>query len=350
MQDGISMRMMTVEDGPAIAALSDQSADAGAVGFRNRYHYDAYATIMALHENACGVVAEAPDHPGIVGMGMMSLGECQYEGAVRPFAYLFSLTVHPAYRRRGIASRLAERRVQIAREKNGPGGVILAGIQQGNTGSQRTAARWRNQMIAGRALVPAVKMRSAPPPREKYAVRQAEPGDFEEIAARQNAFYAGFNFYPPRTAAEIAGWHAQQPFGESVRSYWVASDPQGRPVAGASVTEEGKCVTIEIQRMSLLFRAANRLVKLFPPDRRFKRLHVKDLWFAPGHEQAGAYLWEHLRWELRERGSLMMTFIDRQSPLAGIIRLPWYLPKPGGWLVLSAPMPASEARPLYFMM
>jgi predicted N-acetyltransferase YhbS len=351
MQKEFTLRAMTPQDGPAIKALSDQAVDTGAIGFHTLYQYDAYATLLALHPDARGVVAEIPGRPGIVGMGMMSLGTCQYKGALHPFAYLFSLSVHPDYRRQGIAGQLAAWRVRAARERFGADGIIFAGIQAGNTGSQRTAARWSSQAITGRSLVAAAPMRGAAPraPGAGIEVRPAEPAAYEEIADRQNAFYAGYNLYPPRTAEALAAWHAQAPFGEPVRGYYVARDRQGNLLAGASVTEEGRLITTEIQRMSRAFRIADSLIHFFPPGGLVKRLHVKDLWYAPGRPEIGAYLWEALRWQLRERGTTMMAFLDRRSRLARVVRLPWYMPKPGGTISLAAPTPLSDERPLYFM-
>ena len=351
MEPGFSLRALTAEDGALISALSDQSSDSGAVGFHSLYHYDAYATLMALHENACGVIAEAGEQPGIVGMGMMSLGTCQYEGSLRPFAYLFSLSVHPQYRRRGIASQLAAWRIRQARERIGAEGVVYAGIQGGNTASLRTAARWSSQLVSSSARVAIVKMRSAPWKSgvDWQEVRPAAEGDWEAAAHHQNAFYAEHNLYPPRTAEETAAWHNLAPFGERIREYYLLRDRRGNLLAGCSVTEEGRLVTIEITRMSGPFRAANALVKIFPAGGRVRRLHVKDLWYAPGREDAALHLWETLRWQLRERGNLMMFFFDSHTPLAQVIRTPWYMPRAGGSLALSAPQPMSDHRPVYFI-
>src|SRR4051794_28094875 len=112
MEANVTLRELGAGDGPHIAALGEQTPDTGEVAFHNIFYYDPYATIMALHHDAAGVVVEAADHDGIVGIGMMGTGECQYDGVLRPYAYLFGLGVHPDYRRRGIASQIAAWRIE----------------------------------------------------------------------------------------------------------------------------------------------------------------------------------------------------------------------------------------------
>jgi GNAT superfamily N-acetyltransferase len=348
MQPGVTYRKVGAQDGAKIAALGEQTPDTGAVAFHNLWQHDPYASILALHHNAVGVVAEASGHDGIVGMGMMSTGECHYEGALRPFAYLFSLSVHPDYRRRGIASQLAAWRVNKAREMLGEDAVIFAGIQQGNEGSLRNAAKWINQRVDGRTTAVVDKMRSSPPqPVTGFRVRPAEAADYEEIAEKQNAFYAPYNLYPPRTAEALRAWHQVAPFGTPIRDYLVVTDQDRNIVAGLSATGEGLLTTGHVTRMALPIRLLNTVVKVIPADGIAKRIHVKDLWFAPGHMDAAKYLWESLRWLWRERGTMLMVFYDAKSPLAQIVSQPWYMPRQTGSLVVAAPMPMSEAKSIY---
>jgi hypothetical protein len=74
---------------------------------------------------------------------------------------------------------------------------------------------------------------------------------------------------------------------------------------------------------------------------------VKDLWFAPGRIDAAKYLWESLRWLWRERGTMLMSLYDIQSPMAPVIPQPWYMPRQSGSLVIAAPTPVNETKPLY---
>ena len=48
-------------------------------------------------------MAEAPGGSGLAGMGMATVGQCRYEAGLRPYVYVHTVYVHPAYRRRGLA-------------------------------------------------------------------------------------------------------------------------------------------------------------------------------------------------------------------------------------------------------
>jgi GNAT superfamily N-acetyltransferase len=348
MAASVTLREINAADGPKIAALGEQTPDTGAVAIHNLWHYDPYATIEALHANTIGVVAETSEHDGIVGMGMMCTGECQFEGAVRPFAYLFSLGVHPDFRRRGIATQLAMWRVEKARALLGNDALLFAGIQQGNEGSLRNADKWSTDRIDGRATAGFAKMRSSPPSRlGELDMRPAEESDLEEIVEKQNDFYAGYNFYPPRTAGSLQEWHRAAPFGFPIREYFVVVDRERNIVGGLSATEEGRVTTGHVVRLAPPMRFMNALVRVIPADGVTKRIHVKEMWFAPERLDAGKYLWESLRWLWRERGTMMMNFHDAQSPLARIAATPWYVPRQSGSLVIASPVPVSKEKPFY---
>jgi GNAT superfamily N-acetyltransferase len=348
MQPGITLRQIQSDDGPKVAALGEQTPDTGVVAFRNHFLYDPYASTMALHRNATGVVVEASDHDGIVGMGMMSTGECQYNDILRPFAYLFSLSVHPDYRRQGIASQIAAWRIDKARKMLGDDAVIFAGIQKGNEGSLRNAAKWSTQRIDGRTTAGVVKMRSSPPRLlPGLEVRPAEKNDYEEIVHKQQDFYRDFNLYPPRDAETLYEWHSAAPFGFALREYYVVVDQEGNILAGLSATEEGKVTTGHVVRLSWPLRIVNLLVRMIPAIGVTKRIHLKDVWFAPEKLEVGKYLWESMRWLWRTRGTMMMSFYDIQSPLAQVIQAPSYMPRQSGSLVVTGPTPMREEQYIY---
>jgi ribosomal protein S18 acetylase RimI-like enzyme len=125
---------MLPEDGPAMMALGEQSPETGAIAFHSQFHYDPYAALLALRPTTTGVVAEAPGHPGLAGLALLNFGECNYEDSVRPFAYFYSLSVHPNYRRLGLGSQLAAWRVEQVRKRFRAEAVMISGIQSGNVG------------------------------------------------------------------------------------------------------------------------------------------------------------------------------------------------------------------------
>jgi len=342
-----NLRPLTPADGPAIAALGEQSPETGAVAFHSEFHYDPYAALLALRPSTIGVAVEAPDHDGLVGLGLASFGECCYEGTLRPYAYFYSLSVHPAYRRRGLAAQIAAWRVEQARERLGAEAVLISGIQSGNVGSVRTAQKW-SQYQLDRSQAGVVKMRAKPPQaRPGWEVRPAREAELEEIAQKQNRFFQNHNFYPPQTAESLAAWRAEQPLGFQLHDYYVAADSQGHILAGLGITDEGRVISNRLIRMAWPLRLGNLLLKVVPPDGVMKRLPVEYFWFEPGQVEAGQFLWESLRWLWRERGTMLMTFFDPRGPIPQAIRLPKLMPPQRGSLMVSGPVPVSEARLVY---
>ena len=291
---------------------------------------------------------------------MMSLGECWYEGALRPYAYLYSLSVHPDYRRRGIGARIATWRVERARTELGRDVVIYAGVQQGNEGSLSTARRWATQRLDNRTGGAVQRMPGARQVRHDegaqgesrgrvgLSVRQAEEGDWEEIGEKQNAFYAGWNLYRPGSAEGLRDWQAEAPFGFPLHAYYVANDAQGNLLAGVALTEEGRLLSSEVGRVTLPLRLANVFLRILPPDRMIRRVAAKSLWYAPGRLEAARRLWQAVPWLWRERGSTLMMFYDPQSTLAQVAPPPRLMPALGGSLVLTGPAPMSEERCIYY--
>jgi GNAT superfamily N-acetyltransferase len=334
-------------DAPALAELGEQTPETGAVAFHSEFHVDPYVALLAIRPNTIGVVAEAPNADGLAGIGLMSFGECRYEEVMRPYAYLYSLSVHPRYRRQGLASRLAAWRVAQAIERSGEDVVVAAGMQAGNEGSIRTAQSWFRQRF-DRVQAVVTKPRSRPPSAPAgLVVRPAEGGDFEEIAIRQNAFYGGYNLYPPQTAESLTEWRAQAPLGFPIHDYLVATDAEGDLVAGLALTEEGRLMSSRLVHMVAPLRIANLILQVVPRDGRLRRVLAESVWFAPGRQDAAAYLWESARWLWRDRGSMFMTFFDSQSSLARAIPLPRFMPRQVGTLVVRGPGPMDEHRPIY---
>lgn len=354
LQEDITLRQMLPTDGPAISRLNSETPDTGAVAIFTKYRRDPYETLLAMRPTMVGVVAEASGREGIVGMGLVTFGECQYEGELRPYAYLSSLGVHPDYRRRGIASKLAQWRVELARERFrevGQEGIIFAAVQGGNTGSFQTAGKWSNHRIDGHDRVAVAKTRRRPPKSmPALIVRKAEASEFEEIAARQNEFYREYNLYTPESAESLDTWQSMRPFNIHLSDYYVAVKGQGSIVAGLGVEALGELMTDHIVRMPLPLRVANVFLRMIPRDGVNRRLRVSRFWFAPGEVESGMYLWESVRWLLRERGTILMTFYDANGPLQSAIPLPWFMPPQRGSLVLSAPTPPAPARLLYFQL
>jgi ribosomal protein S18 acetylase RimI-like enzyme len=342
-----TLRAMVPSDGPALAALGEQTPETGMVSMHSRFEFDPYETLLALRPGTIGVVAETADRPGLVGICLMAFGDCWFEGRIRPSGYLYSLSVHPDYRRRGLGSRLTTWLVSAAQERHGDDGVMYAGTQPGNVASQRTMQSWATQRfdrVAGVVQKPRAK---PPQPPSGLVVRPAEERELEEIAKRRDAFHDEYDLYSPESAASIAAWRAHSPFGFAFRDYHVVVDPRGNLIAGAGLVEEGLLLSAQVVSIATPLRLANVVLRMVPRDGVMKRIVVDGLWFVGDRPDAAACLWEWMRWLGRGRATLAMTFFDVRSPLAGVIRMPKWIPSPPGTLVVAGPVPMREDRLIY---
>ena len=342
-----TLRAIVPSDGPALAALGEQTPETGMVSMHSRFEFDPYETLLALRPGTIGVVAETTNQPGLVGMCLLAFGECWFEGLIRPSAYLYSLSVHPDYRRRGLGSRLTTWLVNAARERNGDDGVIYAGTQPGNVASQRTMQSWATQRF-DRAVAVVKKPRSkAPRPSSGWEARPAEERELQEIAERRDAFHDGYDLYPPESAASIAAWRAHAPFGFTFRDYHVVVDSRGNLLAGAGLVEEGLLLSSQVISVATPIRIANVVLRMLPKDGVMTRAAVEGLWFAGERLDAAAFLWEWMRWRAHGRATMAMTFFDVRSPLADVIRMPRWIPSQPGTIVIAGPVPMRDDRLIY---
>lgn len=347
MQSDVIIRQMQPADGQALAALFAHSPDGGRFAIAARYHIDPYLAMHALDPGVVGVVAERPSTGDLVGMGLVQLGACCVGGEKRPYALLTSLMVHPDYRRQGIASRLAQWRVDYARQRFGEDVLLLAFIQQGNDPSLAVAQTWAQQ-IGGELQSSLMRVRSKPPrPVAGVIVRAAQPADLESVAAGMNEFYRDHALYRPETAATLTAWLQSSPFDTPIRRLFVAESEADGIVAGLAVTEQCRLTTMEVQRMPGLVRLLNKVVHMVPPDGVLRQLGVSKMWYAPGRQEAAQYLWQSIRWQSRHQGSHLVCSYDPRGNLPGVLRLPFWLPKGSSVLAAAGPVSIDDDQLLY---
>jgi len=349
MTEGVQIRRMRPSDSQALMALEDETADDGMVTFLTRYKYDYYPIQQSLRPNFVGLVAESSPSGGLVGVGMMSFGECQFNGGVRPYGYLGGLGVHREFRRRGIATEIVSGLLAIAEERYGPDRVIFAGIQAGNEASLRANMKWANQQIRGRNRFLIGKMRDRPPRKVGgISVRLARDDAYEAIASLQNGFYRNVNFYPPKRSQQLREWVAKRPFGREINRYYVAVDKHEQIVAGVGVTLEGHLMTTYVVRMPWFMKAANAVLRLLPSGNETRRMNGHWLWYKEGYEEACNYLWESVKWLERKEADLAWCSFDGDGPLGKAISLPRFPPTRGGTIVVNSSPDLEDDRPLYF--
>lgn len=340
---------MEPDDNQALVALEEETADSGMVTFLTRYKYDYYSVQQSLRPNCVGVVAQSSAFAGLVGVGMMSFRECQFDGNVRPYGYLGGLGVHWNFRRRGIATAIVSELLAIAEARLGPERVIFARIQAGNEASLRANMKWANQLIRDRESVAISRTLDRPPKRVGgLSVRLARENEYETIAALQNAFYRNVNLYPPKTPQQLREWVAKRPFGKEINRYYVAVDQHEQIVAGIGVTLEGHLMTNHVVRMPWPIKAANAVLRRLPAGNEMRRMNGHWLWYKEGHEKACDYLWASVKWLEREQANLAWWTFDREGPLSQAISIPKFPLAAGGYIVINASPTLKRRRPFYF--
>jgi len=323
----ISLRQLQPDDGDALRGLFTLSPDDGRFAIAPQYQIDPYQIFVELGSNTTGVIAELPRTGEVVGVGLVDIQERYLAGAISPCAFLHSLTVHPSYRRQGIATQLAKWRIDYARRQIGEDVPILALIQKGNTGSMAAAQKWEAQTI-GHCHNSLIRIRATPPDVPMgLTVRTAKDIELEQIADSLNSFYQDYNLYIPQSRQSLAEWLQKSPFVHPFRSYYVVVDEQENILAGLAVAEQYRVVTMHVQRMPGMVKLLNHIVKMVPPDGVLRQLSINKIWFAPGRDAAARYLWEYVRWQMRDVGSHLVCSYDPLSPISAIIDPPFWLPK-----------------------
>jgi GNAT superfamily N-acetyltransferase len=260
-EENVVLRSMNPADGPALTTLS-QVPDTGGIQIAPYYHVDAYTAFMALKANTTGVVAKVVNTDEIIGAGLVSFGRFQCEDSLRDYAALRSLVVHPAYRRRGIATRLTEWRASHARQQVGEEGVLIASIQQKNDGSLAVAKTWSKQFL-GRIESTVLRLGTSPSkPVDGLMARSATTADLEELTTYLNSFYQGYNFYEPQTPDSLATWLAETPFTTPFRYHCVVTDTAGNLLAGMAINEQYRLAEMRVLHLPAAMRLINKLVKL----------------------------------------------------------------------------------------
>ncbi len=344
-----SVRRMESNDVQALLALEEKTADTGRVGFTTSYSYDYYQIQQSLRPGFIGVVVETPEFNGLIGVGLMSFGECQVEGKLLPYGYLGGLGVHQDFRRRGISTAITSKLTGVVRERFGKESIIIAGIQGGNEGSLKANMKWANQQIAGRDRAAIGKTLEKPPKMpDDISVRLVREEELEDIANLQNKFYQEANLYPPKTGSQLKEWLSKRPFGHEINRYYVAVNQKGKLLAGLGITLTGYLTTSHITRMPWLMRTMNALLKMFPSGEGGKFLSGHWLWFQNGCETIGGHLWESVKWLEREHANLAMLSFDSTGPLRNAVSLSRFPPQSSGYIVVNSPVNLKENHFYYF--
>jgi predicted N-acetyltransferase YhbS len=346
MQNGIALRSLQEQDGPALAGLSYSSVDGGFIQYAANYQIDAFRAVKAIHRDMLGVAACARDHSRLVGMGLVRFGQAQVEGAVRPYALLGNLIVHPDYRGQGLAARLVEWQVEKAREKSGPDTVIVTNFQAGNHISHRMYTRWLDKSTGMLDYLPLRTDSHAPPAVPGVSAGPLDESEFVDFAENHNAFYSGSNFFEPLSAASLTELTSSTPLQSPFRHAYAAVDPSGRLLAGLVVMEEFRLKQMEVRALPKTLQVLNNFLGMIPKDGAVREIFLDHIWYAPGQANAARHLVDTVRWIWAGRATNIAVLMDPNGPLSPVFPTrPWTV-KARTHMLYHAPVAVDPRKPI----
>lgn len=104
------------EDTLALIELERLCPEMGRVTVRIDLHSNHFG-LASRYPGSTGYVVLAEDGSTIIGTIFSSVAPTQLNGGLLPAAHLFSLRVHPSYRRRGVASTLIAHAMSVHRQR-----------------------------------------------------------------------------------------------------------------------------------------------------------------------------------------------------------------------------------------
>jgi predicted N-acetyltransferase YhbS len=315
------------------------------------FQVDAYTALTGVKEHSMtGVVAEAADADGLIGIAAVTFFDVMVEGQRFPSAYLSSLKVRKDYRRRGLGSALARWRVEKLREQFGEKGVISTHFEVHNDASRGTSSKWSQHIIEPNPIVIHAVRDKAPVSMNSITVRPALADEYEEIAEKQNVFYRDFNLYIPADAAWLEKIMGMRIGNKALNQYYVAVNSNGDLVAGARTYHRWTFMADHVSP-PLPLKLLNPILKMLPPDNIMRPVDVVGLWYQPDHLEAAQHLWQMLRWEYRHHATTINTVYDPRGLSADLFQLtPWHQPRPKLAVAVYSPIPLDLDRPIFHWM
>ncbi len=339
----LRIRLAAARDSEALAELMARSPDAGRVAFSYRFSADLLTVMRALATHLDGAVALEDGR--IVGMILGDFARVQCSGARRPGVYVSNLRVDPDLRRRGVARELARWGLAHVDERLGPDAVVYSAVLAGNVSTpliERLGFQ-ATDSIRG-ALVP---LRRRPPRAAgDLCVRPASAADWPALADGMNAFYAEHNLWSPVSVASLEDFAGREIAGLRPNR-WIVVTRSGELVGGLSVSDRRPLVRMVVTRASLPVRLAGRALGILPADGALRALTIRHVWFRPDALDAARFLFQTLRFGLRERGSCLGIAWDPRDRVAEAYQLPRWLPAFPARYLVRAPERIEAERPTY---
>jgi predicted N-acetyltransferase YhbS len=341
-----TLRELQPSDSPAlIKLLTEFDGD-----LTTRFLVDPYSAIIQGTENRTrGVVVETAGYDGLVGMGTVRFSKVQFNGEVLPLAFLDGLKVQKEFRGQGLGYQIASWRIQKAREEFGCQCVIGTGMLHDNHASHAVASKWCREFAESAfevRFVPMVKTR----PRflTDLTIREIVSAEYEEFAQKQNIFFKQYNLYAPSSPDSIVHALGVSVEGKRPYRYYAAMDARGNLLAGAQTWARGLLKSDTVNNPPRPLRLLNKVLPLLPPDFNMRDVSVSGLWYESGQIKIGQYLWERLRWECRDQGTILATGFDLRDPAISVVTLkPWNQPRPKITIAIHGPTPLRRDRLMF---
>lgn len=315
-----------------------------------QFQVDSYDAITSgTKHRTLGVVVENAGYDGLVGMGTMRFSTIQFNGELLPLAFLDGLKVHPDFRKQGLGSKIANWRVQQARELYGDQCVIGTGMEVSNHASRAVAQKWCREFIESAFEINIRQAKERPPkPMDGITVREIEPNEYEEFAAQYNTFYKDYNLYEPINAESIKSTLAVNVSGRKPYRCYTAVDRQGNLLAGAQTWARGILKSDMFIDPPASLRILNYFIHLIPKDFKIRDVAVNGIWYQPDKIRAATFLWESIRWLCRDQGNSFIIGFDPKDPVQKVVQLkPWHQPRPKIRLALHGPTPIDREKTLF---
>jgi GNAT superfamily N-acetyltransferase len=339
----ITYRLVTPKDSQTLEDLIASTADSGGIGFTDEYQADVLSVHRGLAEEFHAAVAEKGKE--LIGMAFGEVRWVQYAGQEVPGVYISHLRVHPDHRGQGIARELSDWALEYITDLLRSDAVLYGAVMAGNV-SMKLADRYgfkATKPIQGGIL----PMRTSPPnPIPDLEIRIAERKELPAIAEGMNAFYREHNLWIPVSVDTLEDFLRQEVDEVRPNQLYVAIRG-GEVVAGLSLSDRTKMVRMRLVRAPWYVRTLGGWLGLLPASGVIDALTVRRVWFRDGELEAARYLWDSLRYDLREQGNCMGIAYDPRDKLADVFRVPFWLPMFKARYLVRASDPPELERLIY---
>jgi hypothetical protein len=150
-------------------------------------------------------------------------------------------------------------------------------------------------------------------------------GDLPDFAEGLNRFYQEHNLWKPMTPATLQSFLDQTVV--EIRPNQLYGVLRGdRVVGGLSVSDRTNLVRMKVTNTPGYVRLLGAVLGILPKSGLLNALSIRHVWFGTGELEAGRYLWEFLRYSLRDQGNCLGVAYDPRGPLADVFQVPFWLP------------------------